>query len=92
MAEEQKTPEHIDEKTSSVPAPPTSTDQPDEETKESESPPTEEEAKDGRVPNDPNFWPQQQTVPDGVIPTSEVSQDPNLYKDSTDEDLIREMD
>lgn len=32
------------------------------------------------------LWPNQQDYVDGVVPTEEVSQDPDLYKDDEDEE------
>lgn len=37
-------------------------------------------------------WPNQKEVVDGVTPANEVSQDPNLFDDDPEEDLVKEME
>jgi hypothetical protein len=34
------------------------------------------------------LWPNQQEIIDGVVPTDEVSQDPNLFADYTDHTAV----
>lgn len=44
------------------------------------------------VPEGTSLWPKEPEVVDGVVPTSEVSQDPNLFADDDDAELDVEME
>lgn len=50
------------------------------------------DSSEAAVPEGTNLWPNEPEVVDGVTPTSEVSQDPNLFVDDDDAELDREME